>query len=395
MNIVWKLLRKNISVAQLVGFVLANFVGLLIIVLGVQFYADVRSLWEDDDSFIKQDYLVINKRVSGSQLLTGGQAEFTPDEIKEIESQEWVRKVGRFSSADYKLYASVEQGGRQLSTSLFFESIPAEFIDVKDAEWSYKPGDKRVPIIISKEYLSLYNFGFASSTGMPQMSEGIIGAIPMRLRISTPTGMVEFEGGIVGFSNRLNTILVPQEFMDWSNQMYGRNPRESGAASRLIVDVNSPGDVRIAEYMNAHNYEVAGDKRNSTAAYFLNVVTGVIIAVGIVITLLSFFILLLSISLLMQKNREKMHSLIMLGYDLSAVAAPYHKIVVGVNLAAYLMAVAGVICLRQLYIDAIIGIGAESASVWSAITVGAVIAIGIVVFNIISINKKVKKSFLK
>ena len=32
-------------------------------------------------------------------------------------------------------------------------------------------------------------------------------------------GRVEqFKGKIVGFSNRLNTILVPQTFMDWANK---------------------------------------------------------------------------------------------------------------------------------------------------------------------------------
>ena len=33
-----------------------------------------------------------------------------------------------------------------------------------------------VPVIISKDYLALYNFGFAGSAGLPQMSEGVMGA---------------------------------------------------------------------------------------------------------------------------------------------------------------------------------------------------------------------------
>lgn len=393
MNIIQRLLRKNLSMAQLVGFTLANFIGLLIVLLGMQFYTDVRSIWQDEDSFIQKDYLVINKRVSGSGLLTGERASFSVDEIADIEKQSWVRKVGRFSSADYRLSASIEQGGRSMSTYMFFESIPSEFVDVDSDEWSYEEDDNVVPIIISKDYLSLYNFGFASSTGLPQFSETMIGSIPMRLRISSAKGSAELQGRIVGFSNRLNTILVPQEFMDWSNQRYGRTAGARADPSRLIIDVSSPGDVKIKDYIAEHDYEIAGDKANSTASYFLNVATGVVLAIGVVITILSLFVLLLSISLLMQKNRQKMHSLIMLGYELKDVGRPYRQLVVVVNAVAYLLAAGAMLAMRMLYIDAVRAMGASETTMWLSLGVGAAITIAVILFNIISINRKVASAF--
>lgn len=393
MNIIQRLLRKNLSMAQLVGFTLANFIGLLIVLLGLQFYTDVRSIWQDEDSFMQKDYLVINKRVSGSGLLTGERASFTADEIADIEKQSWVRKVGRFSSADYRLSASIEQAGRSMSTYMFFESIPSEFVDVDSDEWGYEEGDNVVPIIISKDYLSLYNFGFASSTGLPQFSETMIGSIPMRLRISSAKGSAELQGRIVGFSNRLNTILVPQEFMDWSNQRYGRTAGARADPSRLIIDVSSPGDVKIKDYIAEHGYEIAGDKANSTASYFLNVATGVVLAIGAVITILSLFVLLLSISLLMQKNRQKMHSLIMLGYELKEVGRPYRQLVVAVNAVAYLLAAGAMLAMRMLYIDAVRAMGASETTVWMSLGVGAMITIVVILFNIISINRKVATAF--
>lgn len=393
MNIIQRLLRKNLSMAQLVGFTLANFIGLLIVLLGLQFYTDVRSIWQDEDSFMQKDYLVINKRVSGSGLLTGERASFSADEIADLEKQSWVRKVGRFSSADYRLTASIEQAGRSMSTYMFFESIPSEFVDVDSDEWGYEEGDNVVPIIISKDYLSLYNFGFASSTGLPQFSETMIGSIPMRLRISSAKGSAELQGRIVGFSNRLNTILVPQEFMDWSNQRYGRTAGARADPSRLIIDVSSPGDVKIKDYIAEHGYEIAGDKANSTASYFLNVATGVVLAIGAVITILSLFVLLLSISLLMQKNRQKMHSLIMLGYELKEVGRPYRQLVVAVNAVAYLLAAGAMLAMRMLYIDAVRAMGASETTVWMSLGVGAMITIVVILFNIISINRKVASAF--
>lgn len=44
-NLLGKLLRKNVSVEQLVGFALANVIGLCIVMIGLQFYADVRAVF--------------------------------------------------------------------------------------------------------------------------------------------------------------------------------------------------------------------------------------------------------------------------------------------------------------------------------------------------------------
>ena len=136
-------------------------------------------------------------------------------------------------------------GGRAMGTMLFFESIPTEFIDVADRDWKFDPSKPEVPVIMSRDYLSLYNFGFAASQGLPQISEGIVSKVPLQFTLRGNGHNETLKGRIVGFSNRLNTIVVPQDFMKWSNERYGsgieRNP------SRLIVEVNSPGDVKMQQ----------------------------------------------------------------------------------------------------------------------------------------------------
>lgn len=44
MNLVSRLLRKNLSTAQTLGFILSNFIGLAIVVTGLQFYEDVSAI---------------------------------------------------------------------------------------------------------------------------------------------------------------------------------------------------------------------------------------------------------------------------------------------------------------------------------------------------------------
>lgn len=393
-HLIRRLLHKNLSKAQLSGFVLSNFAGLAIVILGIQFFEDARPIWEDEDSFIRKDYLVVNKRVTGANTL-GEPSVFTPEDIEDIEAQPWCRKVGEFTSADYRLYASLQSEGRSMSTFMFLESIPSEFIDVAGKDWTYTPGSKTVPIIISKDYLSLYNFGFAGTVGMAQLSEKTISSVPLVLRIRPDNGLPDFEvtAHIAGFSNRLNTILAPMEFMEWSNSQFSSH-KKAMAPSRLIIDVSSPGDVKIAKYMQNHGYEIAGDKSGSTASFLVNVITGVVLAVGTLITLLSFFILMLSISLLMQKNRDKIHSLIMLGVDLHRISGVYVRLVVMVNTLAYILAVCVMFLLRGSYLDAVRGMGASEAGPWLAMGSGLCLTVLITLFSALSIRRRVCAAFL-
>lgn len=390
-----RLLRKNLSKVQLIGFILSNFIGLAIVISGIQFYADVRPIWTSDDSFINQDYIIINKMVTSSHTLGSADTGFTEAEISDLQNQPWLRRLGRFTSANYEVNATMQQGDRGMSTNMFLESIPDDFIDVNSADWSYRAGDSIVPIIISKDYLTLYNFGFASSSGLPQLSEGMLSSIPLTLHLTGRDGSRSktMKARIAGFSGRLNTILVPESFLIWSNDEFG-DGRES-APRRLILDVSSPGDVAIAEYLDTHSLERAGEDKGSQAAYFLKLVSGVVIGIGGLITLLSFFILLLSVALLMQKNRSKLHTLIMLGYDLKAVGRPYERLTLMASVVSYILAVIAMLIFRNIYISGITTLtGGSEVGVAVSLLCGAALVALTLVVNFISIRRKVRSSFL-
>ncbi|MDE5850091.1 MAG: ABC transporter permease [Muribaculaceae bacterium] len=394
MGLISKLLRKNTSPARIAGFALSNFIGLLIIGGAVMFYVDSRGIWDDDESVINTDYLVVNKKVtSASTLGDGGATRFSAADLADLKAQPWVRRVGEFSSSDFRVYASVSQGGRGLETALFFESVPDSFVDLPAADWRFEPGQPVVPVMIPKDYLALYNFGFAGSAGLPQLSEQLISGIPLKLYMRSEDGSrsMQMEGRIAGFSNRLNTVLVPDGFMQYANSRLGDSG--SSAPSRLIIDVSSPGDVAISEYLSSHGWEVAGDKSGSSAAYLLKVVVGIVMAVGAVITLLSLFVLMLSVSLLMEKNRQVIHRLLMLGAPLRKVGAPYcSMIVVGCG-AAWLLSVGALVALRSLYAGALEGLGVGTGGMMWGIGVGTLLALGVVLVNIVAVGRKIKSAW--
>ena len=386
-----KLLRKNVSSMQLGGSAIANLIGLIIVGIALQFYLDLRPIFNDEESFVKSDYLVVTRKVTGMDALMGG-SEISEAEVADIEAQPWVRRVGRFTASDYEVRAAVALGssGAAMTTQLFFESIPAEFLDVNSAEWRFDERNPVIPVIVSKDYLSLYNFGFAAAQGMPKISEGMAGMIPLQFTISGNGLSQSFRGRIVGFSARVNTILVPEEFMHWSNSRFGSG--SAAGASRLIVEVNAPGDIKIEQYIADHNFEVAGDKANSNkAGYLFTIAVSVVAAVGVLISLLSFFVLILSIMLLLQKNTKKLQDLLQLGYTPMQVSGYYIRLVLRVNDAVLILALVLIFVARLIYLPMLEPLGIEAAS--TALTIVAVIGLValITIGNAVAIMRHVNK----
>ena len=381
-----RLLRANISAPQLAGYAAANLVGLVIILVAIQFYRDVSSVYSGADTFMSDDFMVISKPVS----LTSS-AGFTPAEIAGISAQPWAAGVGRFETARFNVAASVDMGGRGMSSQLFLESIPEEFLDVRPGGWGYTPGEE-VPVIVSKDYLTLYNFGFASSHGLPQLSEELIGMVPLRLSLSGNGRQQWVDARIVGFSRRLNTIAVPEEFMTWANSRFSEQPVSD--PSRLIIRLDRPGSPEAEKYVSNAGYEVAGDKTaSSRAAYFLTLLTGIIIAIGAVISALAFIILVLSIYLLLQKNRARLTDLMSLGYTPRRLAGRYIRLIAVINLAVTCLAILALWGASAEWRDPLSTLGVSPTPLFPTIFISLIIMSLLTLSTSIIISRSIRASF--
>lgn len=393
MRLVWKLLRQHISVPQFAGFFFANLVGMLIVLLGFQFYHDVLPVFTAKDSFLKADYLILSKRVGTADVFTGRGHEFSGSEIDDLSAQPFVTDVGKFTSTNYRVDASLSVNGIPLmKTDFFFESVPDDFVDVSSSEWEYKPGDKRVPIILPRSYINMYNFGFAQTRSLPKISEGLLGMIDLGVLIRGNGQEERFHGKVIGFSNRLNTILVPQSFMDWSNARFA--PGEPTKSTRLLVQVGNPADERVTTYLEKKGYEVESDKLAAEkTTYFLRMVVSLVMIVGLVISVLSFYILMLSVYLLVQKNASKLENLLLIGYSPARVAMPYQVLTIALNVAVLFMAWALLSVARGYYMDILTTLfpQMESGGLWPSIVAGLILFLVVSVLNVIVVRRKVMR----
>ena len=321
-----------------------------------------------------------------------GGKRFSQDNITELRAQEFIEDVGAFTSSQYEVYGSIVFGGRKLSTMLFFESVPDDFLDIQPKEWKYRDGDTMIPIILPRNYLNLYNFGFSSTQQLPQITEDVIKRVELGVSLRG-NGMIEsFTGRVVGFSDRINTILVPEQFMVWANTRYGDG--ENGEATRLIIEVDNPADPELTAYIEANGYEIENKPAESSKAmYILKVCVVIIVCIGVVFSLLSIIILTLSIYLLLQKNIAKLENLVLIGYTPARVALPYNLLTLALNLSIWAISSVVVVFAQRLYIGYISQMaGCDlSASPMVAIGIGGVFTALIIAFNFFIINRKIRE----
>ena len=306
-SLVNQLLWKYKSKWQITGAAVGGFIGLLLLLFALQVWFDVQYLLYGNKE--ADEYVTINKRVGLLNLL-GARASFDEAEIKALQSQPFVKASGAYTPNQFKVSARSRSIG--FYTELFFESVPDEFLDVETGKFQWTPGDNTLPIIMSKDYLSLYNFGFAISQGLPQLTPTTIQKVSLEITVYGNGKAGTFQGRIVGFSDRINSVLAPASFLNWANQQYGEGASD---ISRLILLVNNPGNPAFRQYLEDHNYEIgSGRLIGSRTAVLLNTLVSVIAFIGAIIVILSVMIFVLNFQLLISQSSADIRLLLQLGY---------------------------------------------------------------------------------
>lgn len=347
MKLLLKLLKRNLNVWQVVGFVFANLIGAIIVLMGYKAYQDINDLTENDEGVLSSGFIVLSKPVNGMTTITsavGIDNYFSKSEIEELEKLPSVKGVGCFKAANFEVDAKIDWKGLRLSTDVFLESVPNEYIDVDINNipnvdgWAADVNDENciVPVIIPKSYVALYNFGYASSRGLPQISENVLTNFPITLILKGNGEVREYKAQICGYSARINTVLVPEQFIDDANAVFA--PDVEPTPKRLIVAVDAKKESdELLEYAGSKKYTIEGGDVVRVQT-FVNVVLIVVIAIGALVSLLAFSLLLISILLLIEKNKEKFINLHSIGYSVEQIAAPYQMLTLVVDVVVWVIA---------------------------------------------------------
>ncbi len=345
-----RLQSRTLIPTQIAGYAATLLVGVTIVMLSVQLYADIRPVLTQQTDVFRNHAVTLNKTVSTLSNLNRESLYFDDDEIAAIQGQPFVKNVARFRSSSFEAYASIALGQQALRTDLFFESIPEDYIDVRSDQWHWTTDSTFVPIIIPEDYLNLYNFGFAESQALPVISQSAIEQVAFTLRLTGHGRQQTFQGRIVGFSGKINTILVPESFLLWANQEFGEVNGEN--TSRLLVEFSDASDPRIPTFIEGHGYNIKQDElENSKMVFFFRLAIVFVIVVALIIILLSVAFIIMSLNVIVQKNRDLFANLYNIGYSPRQIARYYQRMVSIITVVDILIAVAVAVAIRGIYLE--------------------------------------------
>jgi len=323
MRLLYQILWKDHSRTHLLWAFLGTLAGFVLLLAGIQFYIDIKSVLSENRDLLDPEYIVINKKVNITQTLGLDRAGFTEEEIEEIALQPFADQVSPFLSNQFPVSGYMEsERFPGFSTELFFEAIPDEFIDVKSEDWVWDPEVGKIPVIIPQDYLNLYNFGFAPSQGLPQIPKGVLSMMNFKLRMRGQGGYDDYDGQIVGFSNRIHSILVPLDFLTWANEKYGYF--DKGDPSQVIVVSKDPTDPSIIRFLDEKSYDTIREKlKSSRMNIILKLIISFLVVVAAIIIGLAFLVFMLSLQLMISRSSEKIRRLNKIGFHYREISRPY------------------------------------------------------------------------
>lgn len=123
---------------------------MMIVLLSVQFYKDIIPVFTEGDSFMKKDFIIATKKISPLGSFAGKNNTFSAEDIADLKKQSFTKTIGAFTPSQFKVSAGLgmQEAGIHLSTDMFFESVPDEFVDIKLDKWHFDEATHTIPIII-------------------------------------------------------------------------------------------------------------------------------------------------------------------------------------------------------------------------------------------------------
>ncbi len=376
-----KALKRNIPWFTLIGVSFTLAIGFFLAVSCIVLYTDFFSenTESSDSSLSNESFLILNKKVSMLNMFGANKPVFSNNELEKLKSQSFIDEVAEFEAAKFRIkaYAPVEDD-RSFYTDLFLESVPSKFLDVgPDFEW--KEGMPQLPVIVPRTYLNLYNFGFAPSQNLPQINEATASAFSIKMEMGGPGGKFTFKAKIHDFTDRVNSLLVPHEFITWANKNIAQV--EKGETSRVIIKCANTSDPELAKFIKNNDYSTNSELLEaSKAASVFKVILSFEFLQGALILVLSLVLIMLSTMLLVEKNKILIYKLRLQSISSDSITKFYTSYFIICSAIALLLALFFIFIFRGKYITLISGFGLMPAHSWLNILV-----IGLVLFSLSSI----------
>ena len=298
---------KTRFLMALVGMSVAIFLILSAVQLQVNYY---QLLHAKDNQDSIANFLVVNKIMTDQNI---GSSSLSEEQIKDIQAQPFVESLGNIVPSRFKAAIQSNSDRFPFYTDIAFESVPSEFLDITTKDWTWTEQSNYLPIIVPNQFLDIYNFQFSISQNLPQLTPAVVKMLVFKVTIQTPNGPLSMNGRVVGLSNRISSMLVPESFMEWANKRFA-NSQSANASSRVVIRTKDPGNPMLVSYLKEKGLTTDADKtRFSRYRQVVDFVVNISGITGILLLVFALLIFTLFIQLTIASCKDEIALLVLMG----------------------------------------------------------------------------------
>jgi hypothetical protein len=308
-----KLLFQNQDRKQLIIAMIGSFLGITFLVTSIHYLIKVNEFGEGAD-ILGPNTIIVQKKVTNSNTLNLAKTDFSEAEMKSLKNESFILDVKPVVSNNFDVsFETADPLVPRFRSDVFIQTVDPDFLDVKSVHWKWSEKDTVVPIILPRDFLVMLNT-FMSASGIPQISDDLAKDIKFKFTLSSPLGKEWVNARIIGFTNEVPSILVPESFMKYGNDKYGNKADEK--ITQLMISSKEGEFGRMEElikkkHLESKNSQMVIGKLKSVIGTLIMVVLGI----SIIAVFVSGLVLIQYAQLLMSKNAYEVRTLLRMAYS--------------------------------------------------------------------------------
>ena len=309
-----KLLFKNQDRKQLVIAMIGAFMGITFLITSIHYLIKVNEFGQGAD-ILGPNTIIVQKKVSNSSSLNLTKTDFSKNEIKSMIDEPFIKDVRPVISNNFDVsFQTDDPMVPYFRTDVFIQTVDENFLDVKTTKWHWSKGDQFVPIIMPREFLVMLNT-FMSASGIPQVSDDLAMGIKFKFKLWNSEKQIEerVDAKIIGFTNEVSSLLVPESFMKYGNNMYSDGSDQKITQIMISGEESQFGlveDLLTKRGLESKNSQMMIGRLKSVVGTLILVVLGV----SIIAVFVSGLVLIQYMQLLMSRNLYEVRTLMRMGY---------------------------------------------------------------------------------
>ncbi|MCH2224066.1 MAG: hypothetical protein MK066_04800 [Crocinitomicaceae bacterium] len=307
-----KLLFKNQDMRQLIIAIAGAFLGITFLITSIHYLIKVNEFGKGTE-ILGPNTIIVQKKVSNSSTLGLTKTDFSIREIEKIKANKFIADAQPVISNNFDVYfATKDSLVPRFRTDVFIQTVDPDFLDVKLDKWDWKPEDEFIPMIMPREFLVMLNT-FMSAQNIPQISDDLVKQINCEFCIGNGNKKEWRNARVVGFTNEVSSILVPESLMEYGNNKYSLGKEKK--ITQIMISGKEGEFGLVEELMEKRGLEsknaqmIVGRLKSIVGTLFL-----VVLGISIIAVFVSGLVLIQFMQLLISRNTYEVRTLMRLGY---------------------------------------------------------------------------------